>query len=322
MVDNPHQQTGSQGSACADEPAPITEQLVTVRDYLRWGVSVMTQRDVYFGHGTDNAWDECLALLQAALYWPQPLEANVLDARLLRAERQRVFDFLEQRVEQRVPLPYLTGEAWFAGLSFAIDRRAIIPRSPLAEVIEAEFAPWYRGAGITRVLDLCTGSGCIGIACAQWLPECTVDLVDISAEVLTLAEHNIARHQVADRVRAVRSDLFAGLPAQRYDVIVSNPPYVDSADLASMPAEFHHEPALALAAGEDGLELARRILHQAADFLADDGLLLLEVGNSAEALQAQFPDLPFTWIELARGGDGVLVASASELEQWRSRFAR
>jgi ribosomal protein L3 glutamine methyltransferase len=318
---NHHQDNMMQGRDISEDREEVIGQLVTIRDYLRWGVSLMVQRDVFFGHGTDNAWDECLALLQAALYWPQPLEPNVLDARLLPAERGRVIDWLVQRVEQRVPLPYLTGQAWFAELLFDIDRRAIIPRSPLAELIEVGFEPWYQGAGIHRVLDLCTGSGCIGIACARWLPDCTVDLVDIAADVLTLAQQNIVRHDVVQRVSPWRSDLFDALPAQRYDVIVSNPPYVDAGDLASMPAEFHHEPALALAAGDDGLHLAKRILYQAVDYLAADGLLLLEVGNSAEALQAQYPELPFTWVELARGGDGVLVASAAELAQWHQRFA-
>ena len=312
-------------SACRDvstdcDQAAIINQLETVRDYLRWGVSLMTRRGVYFGHGTDNAWDECLLLLQAALHWPQPFEDPVLDARLLRHERVRVLELLERRVEQRIPLPYLTGEAHFAGLTFDIDSRAIIPRSPVAELIESGFSPWYSGHGIGRVLDLCAGSGCIGIACALWLEDCAVDLVDISAEVLALAEQNIALHQVGSQVNTVRSDLFDALPAGLYDVIVSNPPYVDQADMASMPEEFHHEPVLALAAGEDGLQLARRILFQAPDFLAEDGLLVLEVGNSAEALQAQYPEIPFTWVDLSRGGDGVLVAGAAELRQWRGHF--
>lgn len=305
------------------DPREVTEQLVTVRDYLRWGTSVMSECGVYFGHGTDNAWDECLALLQGALHWPQALDAAVLDSRLLPAERARVVDYVLQRVEQRLPLPYITGRAWFAGLPFKVDRRVIVPRSPLAELIEQGLQPWYRGPQPPRVLDLCAGSGCIGIAAAVWIPGSEVDLVDISPEALALAGENIALHGVGDRVRPVLSDLFDALePGEdRYDLILSNPPYVDAGDLAALPAEFRHEPMLALAAGDDGLDCARRILRRAAEFLTDDGLLVLEVGNSARALEEVFPDLAFTWVELERGGDGVMVASVDELRLWQERFA-
>jgi ribosomal protein L3 glutamine methyltransferase len=304
------------------DPREVTEQLVTVRDYLRWGTSVMSEQGVFFGHGTDNAWDECLALLQGALHWPQALDAAVLDSRLLPAERARVVAFVLQRVEQRLPLPYITGRAWFAGLPFKVDRRAIVPRSPLAELIEQGMQPWYGGPQPPRVLDLCAGSGCIGIAAAVWLPGSVVDLVDIDPEVLALAEENIALHGVGDRVRPIVSDLFEALTPGRdcYDLILSNPPYVDARDLAELPPEFRHEPMLALAAGEDGLDCARRILRGAVDYLAEDGVLVLEVGNSAPALEEAFPDLAFTWVELERGGEGVMVATAAELRLWRDSF--
>ncbi len=300
----------------------LLDQLQTVRDYLRWATSYMTEHKVYFGHGSDNAWDESVFLLQAALHWPEPLDEKVLDSRLLLPERERVLDFLLLRVEQRMPLPYITGRAWFAGIPFAIDRRAIIPRSPIAELIEQGFAPWYSGPPIERVLDLCAGSGCIGIACAAYLPDADVDLADISTTALALAQDNICEHELQSRVRAIQSDLFSALAAEgkRYDIIVSNPPYVDAGDLASMPAEFHHEPALALAAGEDGLELAHGILREAGDFLSEHGLLILEVGNSATALEQQYPDIPFTWIDFERGGEGVLVITATELAEVRGRF--
>lgn len=300
----------------------IVEQLHTLRDYLRWATSLMAEHRVYFGHGTDNAWDEAVYLVQAALHWPEPLEEKVLDSRLLPAERQRIVDWVYQRVEQRVPLPYITGQAWFAGMPFSIDRRAIIPRSPIAELIEQDFAPWYQGPSPERILDLCSGSGCIGIACAHYQPQARVDLVDISQAALDLAGQNIRGHGMGDRVVALQSDLFDGLaPAdKRYDLIISNPPYVDAAELATMPREFHHEPTLALAAGEDGLELARRILREASDYLADHGLLVVEVGNSGEALEQAYPDVPFTWLEFERGGVGVFVLSAEELRAHRGLF--
>lgn len=305
-----------------DDKETIVNTLVTVRDYLRWATSLMSREQVFFGHGSDNPWDESVFLLQAALDWPEDLSEKILEAKLLPKERERVVDWLGQRVGQRKPLPYITGRAWFAEMPFICDERAIIPRSPIAELIRQGYEPWYQGCGIQRVLDLCAGGGCIGIASAMWLPDCEVDLVEIDPDTAQLAQDNIAFHGLGERVKLVQSDLFDGLPdGSRYDVIVSNPPYVDAADLASMPEEFHHEPGLALAAGADGLDLARRILAQAADFLSDDGLLVLEVGNSGEALEQAFPSLGFTWVDFEHGGEGVLVAAASELKQWRELFA-
>lgn len=300
----------------------ILDQLHTVRDYLRYATSLMTRNKVYFGHGSDNAWDEAVFLLQAALHWPQAMEPHILDSRLLVSEREAILDLLLARVEQRMPLPYLTGRAWFADMPFKIDRRAIIPRSPIAELIEQGFTPWYGGSSVDRVLDLCAGSGCIGIACAAWLQQPQVDLVDLSPAALSLAQENIAEHNLHDQVHVIESDLFAALAAdeKRYDIIVSNPPYVDSRDLAEMPAEYRHEPSMALAAGDDGLSLARRILAESSDYLAADGLLVLEVGNSATALQAQYPGVPFTWVDFERGGEGVLVISATELAAQRHHF--
>jgi ribosomal protein L3 glutamine methyltransferase len=300
----------------------IVEQLQTVRDYVRWGTSLMSRHQVFFGHGTDNAWDESLFLVQAALDWPQPIDAQILDSRLLREERERIVDWLLLRVEQRMPLPYISGRAWFAGLPFIVDRRVIIPRSPIAELIEEQFAPWFQGEDIRLVLDLCCGSGCIGIACAMHIPGAEVDLVDISEPALAVARDNIALHQLEKRVTAIESDLFTALAAdkKRYDVIVSNPPYVDAADLATMPAEFRHEPSIALAAGEDGLELAHQILRHAGTYLSDNGLLVMELGNSAQALENYYPEVPFIWVEFEHGGDGVLVISARELAAHQSLF--
>lgn len=287
------------------------EQLFTVRDFVRWGTSRFTEAGLWFGHGTDNAWDEAVVLVCAALHLPLQSGPNVLDARLLDSEKRRVLEFLERRVEERVPAPYITGEAWFAGLKFQVDERVLVPRSPFAELIEQGFSPWLVRAP-ERILDLCTGSGCIGIACALAFPGAEVDLADISVDALDVAEANIAQHELERRVRTVETDLCDGLE-EAYDLIVCNPPYVDADDYAAMPDEYHSEPALALAAGPDGLDLVHRLLREAADWLQDDGLLFVEVGNSALALEERYPEIPFTWVELERGGDGIFVLTRDEL---------
>lgn len=292
------------------------KELVTVRDYVRWGVSKFTENKLYFGHGTDNAWDEALHLVLHTLHLPPDVDSGVLDARLTMVEKNLVLVVLETRIKERIPAAYLTGFAGFAGLQFKVDERVIVPRSPLAELIEQEFAPWIEGTELNRVLDLCCGSGCIGIATAAYLPQVTVDLVDVSEAALEVAQMNIERHGLNDRVRTHCSDLFTALDEQKkYDLIISNPPYVDAEDLASMPAEYQHEPQLALEAGADGLTFARKILQQALTYLSDDGALLVEVGNSAAALEREFPELPFTWIDFSRGGHGVFLLSAQQLRE-------
>ncbi|WP_148254830.1 50S ribosomal protein L3 N(5)-glutamine methyltransferase [Aidingimonas lacisalsi] len=295
--------------------------LISLRDCLRWATSEFHNHGLFYGHGTASAWDEAVALTLGALHLPWDIDPSVLDARLLPLERQRVVTLVRQRVETRRPLPYLLGESFFAGYPFDVDERVLIPRSPIAELIEDGFAAWFPEHPPERVLDLCAGSGCIGIATALHLPTCRVDLTDISAEALAVAKANIRRHDVGDRVRAVVSDVFDGIAGQRYDVIVTNPPYVDARDLAAMPAEFHHEPALALEAGHDGLAIVRRILRQARDHLQDDGMLIVEVGNSDQQLQETFPDVPFLWLEFERGGHGVFALSALELEAHAAAFA-
>lgn len=295
----------------------ICAELITLRDYIRWGASQFNAAGLFFGHGTDNAWDEAAQLVLHALYLPaQQNNLHWLDARLTMAERRAVLDLLERRLHERVPAAYLTGEAWFAGLKFYVDERVLVPRSPIAELIEQGFEPWLQHLP-TKVLDLCTGSGCIGIACAYAFPEAEVDLSDISPEALAVTERNIEEHQLQDRVRAVQSDLFAGLQGQVYDLIVSNPPYVDRDDLAAMPAEYHAEPALGLASGDDGLDFTRRLLREAFEYLTPEGVLVVEVGNSQLALERAFPELPFTWLEFAQGGQGVFVLSAADLQDWR-----
>lgn len=304
----------------------ITTHLTTIRDYLRWSISRMTQANVFFGHGTDSVLDEAVALVWHVAGLPFGIGESMYDAVLSLDERKRILELLQRRVIDRVPLPYLTGEAWFAGLAFLVDERVIVPRSPIAELIRNGFSPWYAhdaydSAGTELILDLCAGSGCIGIACAHYLPDAFVDLVELSDDAIELARGNIARHSVEDRVRVIKSDLFSALqPKRQYSLIVSNPPYVDAPDMAMLPAEFHHEPRMSLESGDDGLDHARRILREAADFLAPRGLLVLEVGNSALALEQQFPEVPFTWVEFEHGGDGVLVLTAEELHKYRRYF--
>lgn len=294
-------------------PSDPIEQLFTIRDYWRWGASQFQAAGLHYGHGTDNAFDEALALILHALHLPHQRVDDILDARLTLDEREHVVALLARRRDQRLPLPYLTGEAWFAGLPFTVDARVLIPRSPVAELIEAGFEPWCAGEPPARILDLCAGSGCIGIACALYLDGSEVVLADIDADALAVAQSNIERHQAADRVRAVRSDLFAGLAGERFDLIISNPPYVDAEDMAALPAEYRHEPELALAAGDDGLDLVRRMLREAPDHLNDGGLLIVEVGNSWVALEEAYPTVPFTWLEFERGGHGVFLLTRDQL---------
>lgn len=293
-------------------------ELSTLQDLLRWGTSRMHEAGLYFGHGTDNARDDAVMLATHALYLPWDIDQEWQAARLTRSERQAVIELFARRINERMPTPYLTGEAWFYGLPFKVDERVLIPRSPIAEIIAARFQPWLGGSSgsrsVHRIMDLCTGSGCIGIACAMEFPQAHVELLDISFDALALADENIARHQLGDRVMALQSDLFEAADG-KYDIIVSNPPYVDADDMSCLPEEFHNEPELALAAGEDGLDLVRIMLSQARQYLADDGLLVVEVGNSWPALEAAYPTVPFMWQEFEMGGHGVFVLTADQLDE-------
>ncbi|SHI08768.1 50S ribosomal protein L3 N(5)-glutamine methyltransferase [Ferrimonas marina] len=296
-------------------------ELHTIDDMLRWCVSRFNAADIYYGHGTDNPWDEAVALIMHTLHLPLELGGQVRNARLLSSEKHRIVELVIRRVRERVPVPYLTNSAWFAGHEFFVDERVLVPRSPFAELIENGFNPWLYNKPVNHVLDLCTGSGCIAIACAHAFPDAQVDAVDISPDALEVAQINIERHGVLNRVYPIESDGFAVLKGQRYDLIVSNPPYVDADDMADLPDEFHHEPELGLASGRDGLELTRSILANAADHLTDEGLLFVEVGNSMVALQEQFPNVPFTWLDFERGGHGVFMLSKEQLLAAEADFA-
>lgn len=288
------------------------DSLRTLRDFLRWGASRFAATGVFFGHGTTGAADEAAVLIAHALHLDLPLAPEFLDAALTAGERAAVLALFERRVTERLPAPYLTGEAWFAGLRFAVDPRVLIPRSPIAELIERGFAPWFDDAPPARILDIGTGSGCIAIACALTFPGSEVLATDISADALAVARRNVERHGAGGQVRLLQADLFNGV-AGRFDLIISNPPYVPDGDLVDMPAEFGWEPLGALAGGTDGLDLVRRIVGGAGAFLSPGGWLAVEVGGGIAALEAAFPRVPFTWPEFERGGDGIALVAAGDL---------
>lgn len=307
-----------QVDAGAAGPLPVeslTEAngLVTLQDFIRWGASRFNEAELYFGHGTDNALDEAAALVLFALHLDQSLPPAYLDCRLTPPERLAVLRLIERRIEERKPLAYLTRHAIFAGYDFHVDERVLVPRSPLAEVVEQGFAPWLDPEGIGRLLDLGTGCGCIGIAAALYLPQVSVDLVDVSPSALAVAESNLAHYGLQGRVRALESDLFGALGGQCYDVIVSNPPYVASDELSALPSEYQAEPSLALAGGRTGLDAIVRILAHAHEHLNPAGILVVECGNSADALVRRFPQAPFTWLEFERGGEGVFLLTREQL---------
>ena len=291
---------------------PYTE-LLNIRDFIRFAASQFNASGLFYGHGTDNAWDEASALVLHTLHLPHDIPTAVLDARLLPDEKSRLYQLIMQRVEKRIPLPYITHEAWFAGLSFYVDERVLIPRSSIAELIENEFEPWINPAEVVDILDLCTGSACIAIACAKQFNEAHIDASDLSENALAVANINVLRHKLENQITLYHSDLFINLPKKQYDVIICNPPYVDAEDMADLPPEYTHEPTVALAAGADGLNIIKRILSDAKKYLKPNGILIVEVGNSAAALAAQFPALNFTWLEFERGDTGVFMLTADQL---------
>lgn len=288
--------------------------LESVIDFVRWGGSLFRQADLFFGHGTDNAFDEAKVLVFFVLRLPQHIPDSYWNSRLTHYEKQHITELLRQRIETRKPAAYLIGEAWFAGLRFIVSEDTLVPRSPIAELIAKRYEPWVSPDEVTDVLDMCTGSGCIGIASLQALPNAEVDLVDISQEALKVAQQNVEQFGLEDFAHPIQSDLFSNLQGKQYDLIVSNPPYVDEIEMSHLPAEFQREPALGLAAGKDGLDLVRRILAEAPKYLKEDGVLIVEVGVSQYYLEQEYPELPFYWFEFEHGGEGVFAIQKSELE--------
>lgn len=298
----------------------LPSEIESIGDFIRWAASRFNEAGLCFGHGTDDAVDEAAALVLHTLHLPPDLHAAYFPCRMTYPEKQAVMERVRRRVEQRLPLPYITREAWFAGLPFYVDERVLIPRSPIAELIERRFAPWLDAAAVTDVADVGTGSGCIAVACAHAFPAARVDALDLADDALAVARINVERHRLTERVAVRRSDLLAGVPADRcYDLIVSNPPYVDAAAMAGLPPEYRHEPYAALAGGRDGLDFVLPLLRQAAERLKEDGIVVVEVGHSAAALEAACPGVPFTWLELERGGTGVFLLTAKELEHFPAR---
>ena len=290
-------------------------ELRTVTDLVRWGAARLDDAGVVFGHGTDNAVDEALALVRHAAGLRPGAPESLYAARLTASERRAAVDLIVRRIRERVPAPYLTGRAWFAGLEFACDARALVPRSPIAEWIERGFEPWLDPEAVERVLDIGTGGGAIAIACAMAFPNATVDAVDVSDAALDLARENCLSHGVAERVRLFESDVYAEVSGH-FDLIVGNPPYVDAATMATLDPEFLHEPRIGLEAGADGLDCVRRILEGAGDRLRPGGVLVCEVGASRTSLECAFPTTPFTWLELSRGGDGVFLLTGGQLDSF------
>jgi ribosomal protein L3 glutamine methyltransferase len=289
-----------------------TDVLDTVRDLVRWGASRFREAGLHYGHGTDNALDEAYFLTLWALHLPMDLPAVYLESTVTSAERGAVIKLLRARIATRKPAAYLIGEIEFAGLPFFVDERVLVPRSPIGELIRRDFEPWLQGSP-ERILDLCTGSGCIGIACAVQYPLAQVDLADLSTGALTVARKNIKRHGLEQRVKAVRSDVYDGLGDASYDLIVTNPPYVGTAEWKGLPDEYRHEPRMALEAGSDGMDIVARILAGAPERLRPGGLLICEVGDSVEEFDVRWPRLPVTWIEFEHGGDGVFLISREDL---------
>ena len=291
-----------------------TESLITVRDWLRFAVSRFNEARLFFGHGSDNAFDEAAYLILHTLHLPLDRLEPFLDASLTHGESEEVQAVIERRVRERIPAAYLTHEAWLGAHRFYVDERVIVPRSFIAELLPEQLAPWVENPDeVTRALDLCTGSGCLAILAALAFPNAEVDAVDLSTDALEVAAKNVADYGLADRVELIESDLFAALDGRTYDLILSNPPYVNAESVAALPPEYQAEPALALGSGEDGLDATRQILAAAKTHLNPGGLLVVEIGHNRDALEAAYPALPFIWLDTEGGDQFVFMLRREDL---------
>ena len=300
----------------SDSYAISTQEFKTIIDFLRFGLSRANAADLYYGHGTDNAWDDMLGLILGSLSLPNEVDPLLLQAQLTEDEKDMLCQQLERRILGRVPVPYLTHEAYFCDLSFYVDERVLIPRSPIAELIKQQFSPWIEAEDVGSVLDLCTGSGCIAIACCYAFPDAVVDAVDISPDAIDVAVINRNSHGLQDVLTLIESDCFASVPATRYDIIVSNPPYVGQDEMQTLPDEYRHEPNLALETTNNGLAIVEKILFSAHAYLSDHGILVVEVGNSEQALYEAYPHVPFTWLDFEQGGSGVFLLTCQQLKEY------
>lgn len=292
-------------------------ELTTLNVVLQWAEQSFIAAELHYGHGTDNAWDEAVALALYVLKLPPDVDASVGERVLSSLERESYMQLVNRRISERIPVPYLTHEAWFAHQKFYVDERVIIPRSPMGELILNGFQPWLGNRSVHRILDLCTGSGCIAIAAAKVFEGAAIDAIDISKDALAVAHKNVLSHGCESRVNLIQSDLFSACTGKRYDIIIANPPYVDSTEMQNLPREYRWEPHLALAAGTDGLAIVKQILRDAPNYLTENGLLFVEVGNAEEALKSQYPDFPFTWLEFENGGQGVFLLYAEDKLCWQ-----
>ena len=299
----------------------ITNQLHTVADYCRYGATLFNQAELFYGHGSESAFNDAYILVMYALSLPNDIDDSIMTCRLVESEKQNILALFNRRIEEQIPVAYITNIAYFSQLPFYVDERVLIPRSPIGELIENQFFP-YIAANKTpkRILDLCTGSGCIAIACASYFSESEVDAIDLSVDALNVAQINIENHGLSEQVIPIQSDVFSGVEGQSYDLIISNPPYVDQQDIASLPQEYLHEPEMGLGCGDDGLDIVRVILAQSAQHLNDGGLLFCEVGNSEVHVKALYKEVPFTWLNFERGGHGVFMLTKAQLVEFAATF--
>ncbi len=292
----------------------ITTELHTIRDWLRYAVSQFEASDIFYGHGTDNAYDEAVWLIMSALHLPMDTLNNFLDARLTASERIKLASFIDQRITQHTPTAYLLKEAWLQGLKFYVDERVLIPRSFIAELLNTDLSPWIEFPEmIESAADICTGSGCLGVLLASVFPNAAVDVIDISQDAIDVANINIANYGLEAQVTAIKSDMFSALSGKKYDVIISNPPYVDAPSMAALPAEYQNEPQLALGSGVAGLDHTHTILREAANYLNDDGILIVEIGHNRDALEDAYPNIIFNWLEVSSGTEFVFLLTKSQL---------